>query len=138
MLDYLCLQRVLPAFYVASQTGRCCDLDDITTVVANVSSLIESYPEGLIQRIFWEQQSKYNHLKDNIRCTGINCSFTLLSTSSTHQAQHMVEWDYHQREPSEIIPTGFQLRQVSWFHVRVCLCVSRNVSMKFNGSVKRS
>ena len=66
------------------------DLDDIKTVVAIVSPLFESYPEGLIQQIFQEQQSKYNHLKDNIRCAGINCSFTWLSTSSTHQPQHIV------------------------------------------------
>ena len=40
------------------------DCDDITTIVANVSPLVESYPESSTQRIFWEQQSKYYHSKD--------------------------------------------------------------------------
>ena len=40
------------------------DCNDVTTIVANVSPLVESYPESSIQRIFWEQQSNYNHLKD--------------------------------------------------------------------------
>ena len=33
------------------------DCDDVTTIFATVSPLVESYPESSIQRIFWEQQS---------------------------------------------------------------------------------
>ena len=41
------------------------DSDDITALLSDVSPSIEkSFPKGSIQRIFWDQQAKYNSLKD--------------------------------------------------------------------------
>ena len=42
------------------------DSDDITALLSDVSPLVEkTFPKGSVQRIFWEQQAKYNFLKDS-------------------------------------------------------------------------
>ena len=40
------------------------DSDDISSVLSDVSPLVKNFSEGSILRIFWEQQVKYNSLKD--------------------------------------------------------------------------
>lgn len=40
------------------------DSDDVTSILSDVSPLVKSFSEGSIQRIFWDQQEKYNSLKD--------------------------------------------------------------------------
>ena len=38
------------------------DSDDISSILSDVSPLVKKFSEGSIQRIFWEQQVKYNSL----------------------------------------------------------------------------
>lgn len=40
------------------------DPDDMIFILSDVSPLVKSFSEGSNQRIFWDQQEKYNSLKD--------------------------------------------------------------------------
>lgn len=40
------------------------DPDDMISILSDVSPLVKSFSEGSNQRIFWDQQEKYNSLKD--------------------------------------------------------------------------